>query len=120
MSSATHVQIESTATPSGFIADARIVCPKVGEREAEIVQQELSAASEKHNWRTIVDFSAVTFLTSVGLGVLVTLLQRAKRGGGKLALYGINKELMDILKITHLDKVLTIVPNREAAIKAVS
>lgn len=120
MGQATHVQVEAIPTLTGDIAAAKIVCSKVGERESEIVQDELSTAGEKHRWRLIVDFSSVTMLTSVGLGVLVTVLQRARKGGGLLALYNVSKELQDILRLTHLDRILTIVPSRDAAIKAVS
>lgn len=119
MGESTHVHVETVPALCGHIAAARIVCPKVGERESEIVQDELSAAGEKHHWRLIVDFSSVTMLTSVGLGVLVTVLQRARKGGGMLALYNVSKELTDILRLTHLDRILTIVPDRDAAIKAV-
>lgn len=120
MSQPSHLSVQTLSTPSGPVADTVVVCPKVGEREAEIVQQELTAAGERHRWHLMVDFTQVTFLTSVGLGVLVTLLQRSRKNGGRLVLFGIRRELMDLLKITHLDRVLTIVPDRDAAIRAMS
>ena len=56
--------------------------------------------------RIILDFSAVKFLSSQMLGVLIALQKKAKAIKGRVVLCGMRPELMKVFKITKLDKVL--------------
>ncbi len=102
----------------GVVAD--VVCERVGGREAPIVQQELLAAAEGNRWRIVVDLSLVTLLSSMGLGGLVTLNRRCRERSGAMAVCGLGTELLALLKLTHLDRVLTVAPDRAGAIKAIT
>lgn len=99
---------------------ARVVCPTVGQREAPIVQEELVAAADAGGGRLVVDLSDVTMLTSVGLGALVTLHNHCRKSKGKLALFGLHETIVDLMKMTRLDKLFPIKKDRESALKAVS
>ena len=68
---------------------ARINCPSVGQREAPIIEQELTAAAKNAANRVILDMATVTVLGSMGLGMLVTITKRCRDGGGKLAIFGL-------------------------------
>lgn len=116
MTEAAFVSVER----SGAVAVARVACPTVGQREAPIVQNELIAAGESARWRLVVDMSGVTMLTSVGLGALVTLHNRCREAKGKMALYGLQGTIVELLKITKLERLFPIAKDREAALKAVS
>jgi anti-anti-sigma factor len=116
MSDSTFVKV----TPVVGGVAAEILCEKVAGREAPIVQQELIAAASDHGWKLIVDLARVTLLASVGLGGLVTLNRTCHANGGKMVVCSIGKELDALLKLTRLDKVLTIVADRPAAIKVLS
>lgn len=66
----------------------------------------------------VLDFSAVRYLSSQAIGILLTLkrkLDTAKHS--KLVLCGVNDTLMQLLKITRLDRVLTIKPTQREAVK---
>lgn len=104
---------------SGPIAVARVTCPSVGQREAPIIQDEIVGAAGKAAWRIIIDFSGVTMLGSMGIGMLVTLQRQARDKGGKLAMYGLNDDLMGTIRLTKLDKVLPIVDDKAKALKKV-
>ncbi|MGE3107141.1 MAG: STAS domain-containing protein [Phycisphaerales bacterium] len=106
--------------PGSRASIAVVTVDKVGGREAPIVQQELTAAAEASRWRLGIDLSGVTLLSSIGLGALVTLHKRAREEGGAVVIFGIGKELMDVLKLTHLDRVLSIVKDSSAATKAIA
>lgn len=99
---------------------AQILCEHIGDRETQIIQDELTAAAGPAGWRVAIDLSKVTFLPSAGLGMLVAIHNNAKSSKGKLAVFGVADDLMKMLKITHLDKLFSIKPDREAALKAVS
>src|SRR5262249_32635283 len=110
--------IKLVASGRGTIA--KILQEKVGGREAPIVQQELTAAAESSKWRLAVDLTGVTLLSSIGLGALVTLHKRAREENGVFVVCGVGKDLMGILKLTHLDRILKIVSDEEAAAKALA
>lgn len=65
--------------------------------------------------RIIFDFTAVRFLASRMLGVLVELTRRAQMAGGKVVLCGLRAELHRILRVTQLDRLLTFADSVEAA-----
>jgi anti-anti-sigma factor len=96
---------------------ARVRCEKVGGREAPILQQELMDAAEKAGWRLAINFVDVTLLSSMGLGALVTLQKKCREEKGVLVIFGLGKELVEVLALTHLDRILKIVPDSESAKK---
>jgi anti-sigma B factor antagonist len=67
--------------------------------------------------RIVVDLEAVGFLDSAGLGILVGGLKRARTGGGELELVCSSRDVLKPLEIMGLDRVFTIHPGREAALK---
>ena len=116
VSEASFVQLDVC---SGVLV-ARITCPMVGQREAPIVQEEIETAASKGRWHVVIDLSDVTMLASMGLGTLITLSKSCKAHGGKAVAFGLNDELKKLVKMTRLDRVLTIAKNRDAALKQVS
>lgn len=68
----------------------------------------------------VLDLSNVNYITSRGLGTIVGAYTVLKRRGGNLVLAGANEEVLRSLAITRLDKVLTLVPNRAAALKSLT
>lgn len=67
--------------------------------------------------RIILDFSAVKFLSSQMLGVLIALQKKAKAIRGRVVLSGLRPELMKVFKITKLDKVLEFASDEADALK---
>lgn len=66
----------------------------------------------------ILDFSSVRYLSSQAIGIILTLNRKLSTvGRSKLVLCGVNDTLMQLLKITRLDKVLTIKPTQHEALK---
>jgi len=110
-------QFMSSEVVDGVLV-ARIECEKLGEREAQVVQNEITEAAARCKWRLVLDLSQIMLLPSVGLGTIVSLNSAARGGGGKLVVFGLNDELLGVLKLTHLDRLLTIAKNREKALKA--
>jgi anti-sigma B factor antagonist len=96
---------------------ARVRFEKVGGREAPILQEELLAAAGGFGWRLAIDLSEVTLLSSMGLGALVTLQKKCREEKGALVVFGLRKEVAEVLALTHLDRVIKIVPDLAAAKK---
>ena len=115
--------MDSTFVSTEIVSDrliAHLKCEKIAERESAIISGELGSQAGKHAWKIALDMTEVMLLASVWLGALVTLNKNCKANSGKMVVFGLAAELFEVLKITRLDRVITIVKDRDAAIKALS
>ena len=104
----------------GSILIARLVGPNIGQREAEIITEAMGKklptaidAAVMH-----VDMSEVTFMNSMGIGMLVDLRGKASSRKMKLVLGGVKPELEQLLKMVRLDKLFKICTNDAQLAKA--
>ncbi len=86
----------------------------------ESVIQQISAALIELIGKTsepnvVIDFSQVRFLSSSALGMLVKINKKCKEFKINLKLCSIHSDIMEVFKITRLDKVLSIYPDAQAA-----
>lgn len=67
----------------------------------------------------ILDFSGMEYMNSGGIGLLVTLLVRAQRGGARLLATGLSDHYRQILSLTRLDEAIEIHADEAVALAAV-
>lgn len=77
----------------------------------------VAEALERDPKRLIVDLSRVTFMDSSGLGALI-FTHRKMDGRAALVINPGNRLVMDVLKLTRVDRVLPVFPTLDAAIAA--
>lgn len=65
----------------------------------------------------ILDFSRVSHLSSAALGLLIGIQRRFARQDGRLMLAGLSSDLLEVFRITKLDRIFDI---RETARDAVA
>jgi anti-sigma B factor antagonist len=58
--------------------------------------------------RVVLNFSNLDYMNSGGIGMLVTLLVRAKRQHQQLAAFGLSEHYRQIFALTRLDEVIGI------------
>jgi anti-sigma B factor antagonist len=68
----------------------------------------------------VLDFSDLEYMNSGGIGLLVTLLVRAQRGGQQLRAIGLTEHYRQILSLTRLDEAIEIHDTEHAALAAAS
>jgi anti-anti-sigma factor len=68
----------------------------------------------------VLDFSKLEYMNSGGIGLLVTLLVRAQRGGGRLVATGLSAHYRQIFELTRLDEAIEIHDDETAAVAAAS
>jgi len=74
---------------------------------------------EEHRNRLLLDFSKVRYPSSQAIGIIVTLNKKlSQKPNGKLILCGVRPELLQVLKITRLDRILSMCPTQRDAIEA--
>jgi anti-sigma B factor antagonist len=85
---------------------------QIGE---EFLKLTTEAAGDR---KLLLNFDRVTFMSSAMIGHIMRLAQQAKDDKIKLKLCGIAPNIMEVFKLTKLDKVLEIYPTEAAALEA--
>jgi anti-sigma B factor antagonist len=67
----------------------------------------------------ILDFSNVTFVSSIGLRVLLMVAKRCRKQNAPLALHSVSRPIVDLFRVSGLTEFFPIYPTREAAVAAV-
>jgi len=80
------------------------------------MESKISDTADQGIYKLILDLSAIEFLDSAGLGVLMILYGNMKVRGGQLRLVAPGVKVLDVLKMTHTDSILPIDANLEAAL----
>jgi anti-sigma B factor antagonist len=73
-------------------------------------RQDLVEAQYGGSTRVVVDLDGVEFLDSMGLGVLVGALKRARTHDGEFAVACARDRLLQLFALTGLDRILRIAP----------
>lgn len=87
--------------------------------EADIQQlgQELNEiVSSGEHAKLLLNFENVDFLSSAALGKLISVKKKASVSGVDLALCSIKHELMEVFKLTNLDRVFDIFETQDGAL----
>jgi anti-sigma B factor antagonist len=69
---------------------------------------------------TIIDLSEVAYVSSAGLRVLLKAAKTAKSGGRALILCGLLPQIQEVFDISGFTGLFRIVPDRSAALQAVT
>lgn len=75
---------------------------------------------EEDRRKIVLDFEKVTYLSSQAIGIVLNMNKKLRAlPHSKLVLCGVGPKLMELVKITRLDKILTIKPSQREAVKVV-
>jgi len=73
---------------------------------------------EEDKRRLILDFEKVQYLSSQAIGIVLTLNKKLTAlKNSQFVLCGVGPKLLELLKITRLDRILTIKPTQREALK---
>ncbi len=104
----------TSQTPDGIF-------PLEGEvdlHRAPEIRQALAPLLAQKNPRLVIDMTAVSYIDSSGLAVLIETLQRALSSGGSLVLFGLRDSVRTIFHVACLDQVFRIFPDQATALAA--
>ncbi len=100
---------------TAYLTEAKILDESVIQQISSALQ-DLIGKTEEPN--VVIDFSQVRFLSSSALGMLVKINKKCKEFKINLKLCSIHSDIMEVFKITRLDKVLSIYPDAPSAYEA--
>jgi anti-sigma B factor antagonist len=73
---------------------------------------------EEDRRKIILDFEKVEYISSQAIGIVLTMNKKLTAlGNSKLVICGVGPRLMELIKITRLDRLLTIKPTQKEALK---
>ncbi len=75
-------------------------------------------AGQEETRGIVLDFTGLDYMNSSGIGLLVTLLVRAKRARQQLSAYGLSDHYRQIFELTRLDEVISVHDDEDEAIAA--
>ena len=84
------------------------------------LEKSLQPLFETAGTRTLVDFSALSYVSSAGLRVILMAAKRAKQSQGKLVLCGLQPHVREVFEISGFLKILDVVADRAAALVQLS
>lgn len=102
----------------GSVAILRIGGDVTSSSEADLMAG-FGRATDDGARAVILDFAGMEYMNSGGIGLLVTLLVRAQRGGARLLATGLSDHYRQILSLTRLDEAIEIHDDESAAVAAV-
>jgi anti-sigma B factor antagonist len=90
------------------------------ELNVQQLGQELNDLVDKdYMIKMVINFSKIKFLSSAVLGKLISLNKKVAAQKGRLAFCNINADIMQVFKITRLDKLIPIYEDEDEAVKGV-
>jgi anti-sigma B factor antagonist len=91
---------------------------EIDSLSAGLIKDKIQSQIEAQCYNFIVDLTQVKFMDSAGLGVLVSGLKVCNKNGGDLVLVGLTENVRELFRITRLDTVFKLFPDRESAAEA--
>jgi anti-anti-sigma factor len=87
------------------------------ESAVRAVSEQLNRLVEEGHTRLLVNFGGVRYLSSDVLGILAAVHKRIDPARGRIQLCGLDPLLRDMLRITHLDRVLDVCTDEAEALE---
>lgn len=120
MSTASEHRVQNTiviAELEGNVLRVKLVGPNVGQREAPIIDKDVSPLMVKVGSdlkALVLDLHDVTFMSSMGLGTCIALRNAANAFGSKTAIIGLRPELESLFKMMRIHKLYDVQADDDA------
>ena len=105
----------STRTQSGGVTIVTIA-GKLDSITSPEAQRALDAILAGGGRKIVVDFSALDYISSAGLRVLLGAAKRLSGAGSALRLFGLNDSVREVFQISGFSKILAVYPTEAEAL----
>ena len=78
------------------------------------IREVIEGVIDRGTTRLALEMSGVNYISSAGIGMLVSVKRRSTREGFRLSLCGLNSDLQELFTLTRLDQVFTLADSVEA------
>lgn len=101
------------------IAQVNLIGRLIDKDEAESLFYEVKSHIDRAVIKYIIDLSELEYMNSSGLNVLVNILTKVRNAGGEMVICSVSDRVNDLLIMTKLNTVFSVVPSIEEAKSAV-
>ena len=106
-----------TAQPAGPVLTL-LLDGELDASSAVVLDSELSKPALLTHQKVLIDCQRLSYISSAGLGVFISHLQRLQDAHVKLVFYNMQEKVFNVFEILGLDSLMTIVPNQAEALEA--
>ncbi|MEL6670990.1 MAG: STAS domain-containing protein [Bacteroidota bacterium] len=112
--------MEFSYSTSGQVGIYQLKGNLIGETDGISITESFSEQMEVGTKHFVIDLKELQHINSSGLGVLITLLTKARKSAGDVTLANPSSYINNLLLITKLNTIFQIHESREAAISTFS
>lgn len=112
-----NVNVESSLQNNNFIL--KIAGDLIGDESGPKLMGLVSDAINEGARNCVVDLSQVRYISSSGIGVLITILTKMRNVGGEVFLTSPSEHVKKLLIITKLNNIFTVYDNLEEALSKI-
>ena len=96
-----------------------VIAPRgrIDSSTASELEQRLLGHVEAGESRIIVDFSAIDYVSSAGLRVLLLVQKQLRPAKGSIVICGLNDHVRQVFEITGFVKIFPIYPSKDAVLR---
>ena len=86
--------------------------------ESQDLQTKVEGLIAQDRKKIVLEITDLKYMDSTGLGTVVSCFTKTRKAGGQLRVVGANKTILNLFKITRLDKVLLLDETLDAAVSS--
>jgi anti-sigma B factor antagonist len=87
-------------------------------RESQRLESIVDELVKSGSTRTILDLTGVNYVDSAGIGLIALAAGRLKEAGGRLVVVAPDGRVLEMLKMTQVNRIVTVCPTAQEAAKA--
>lgn len=91
---------------------------EIGTESVNQFKEKIDGILNDGRVKLIMDFQDVSYLNSMGLGVIAATLKKVKKSKGDLKLINLSPSVQELFELTRLTKVFEIFDSEEGALKS--
>ena len=88
--------------------------------QAEKLLSEIDELIDNESHRFVVNMEEFKYMNSTGLGVLLNILTKARKAGGEAVICAVPEKIKDLLIITKLNNVFSVVEDESLAVQTLN
>ncbi len=111
--------IDISVKKKGLNNEVSVVIPKgsIDSNTLSVFQEAINALIESGCHKLVVNFESTDFISSAGMGVLITALGELQARGGDVKLMGMSPEIYDMFELLGLHYIFRILANEGEALE---
>ena len=92
------------------LGDVQVISPTGRRLDPVLLDRLIDSVAMRSGLRLVIDLSNVPYLASPVLSKLINLKKQLRVGGGRLGLQHVHPDLVEVFRITRLDRVFDLEP----------